>query len=81
MLAIYIAAGGATTGPFAAAELKRKVSSGELTGETYVWMEGMTEWKRAKEVAQLQDILAAARDVFREERSVTGWLMSEEVTQ
>ncbi|AKO97885.1 hypothetical protein MALG_02730 [Marinovum algicola DG 898] len=60
VLAIYIAAGGATTGPFDAAELKRKVSSGELTGETYVWMEGMTEWKRAKEVAQLQDILAAA---------------------
>lgn len=59
-LAIYIAVRGTTTGPFDADQLRQKVSSGELTPDTMVWMEGMTEWQPAKEVAQLQDILASA---------------------
>ncbi|WP_323768377.1 DUF4339 domain-containing protein [Marinovum sp.] len=58
VLAVYIAAGGATTGPFDAEQLKQKAKNGELTGETQVWMEGMTDWRPAKEVAQLKDILA-----------------------
>lgn len=60
VLAVYIAVSGATTGPFNAAQLKEKVASGALTGDTYVWMEGMGEWKRASEVSQLREILAAA---------------------
>lgn len=59
-LAIYIAVNGATTGPFDAAQLRQKVSTGELTPDTFVWMEGMTEWKPAKEVPQLQPIFASA---------------------
>lgn len=59
-LEVYVAVDGTTTGPFGAATLRRMVTTGELTPETYVWMEGMTEWKQARDVAKLRDILASA---------------------
>lgn len=59
-LEVYVAVNGQTTGPFNAGQLRAKVLAGELTGDTYVWMDGMAEWKRAREVPELAPILAAA---------------------
>ncbi|MDO6730834.1 DUF4339 domain-containing protein [Marinovum sp. 2_MG-2023] len=60
VLAYFIAEGGGSTGPFNAKELAQKVASGALTGDTYVWTEGMADWKRARDVPELREILAAA---------------------
>lgn len=45
--------GSNTFGPFSVEELKAK----GITGDTYVWAEGMPNWVHAKNVPELSDIL------------------------
>ncbi len=45
----HIAANGATTGPFAEADLAAMVTAGTLTRASTVWSEGMEGWKPAAE--------------------------------
>lgn len=49
----YIAIDGEQSGPFAFAELVRKVQSKEISGRHYVWHDGMDGWKRVREVNDL----------------------------
>lgn len=58
--------------------IARKYGNALTSGLT---VEDVQAWPHVLQAVTEEDILAAARDVFREERSVTGWLMSEEVTQ
>jgi len=58
--------------------IARKYGNALTSGLT---VEDVQAWPDVLQAVTEEDIIAAARDVFREERSVTGWLMSEEVTQ
>ena len=41
-------------------------------------VEDVQQWPDILQAVTAEDIIAAARDVFQIERSVTGWLMREE---
>ncbi len=56
---IYVAINGEQKGPFDASGLKGMVASGQLTGETLVWMEGMPQWLPAKDVAEVKPLLGS----------------------
>lgn len=49
----YVAVDGVQQGPFAFAELVRRVGSKEVQGRHYVWHDGMDNWQRARDVADL----------------------------
>jgi len=40
----YIALNGSQAGPFIESQIREKIASGEITGETLVWKEGMADW-------------------------------------
>ena len=52
-LQYYAAIGGPQAGPFDAAALQAKVHAGEITRDTLVWKQGMGDWMKAGEVAEL----------------------------
>jgi hypothetical protein len=47
-------------GPVTEAEMLQLISNGTVTMDTLVWREGMSEWKIAREVAELRDLTAMA---------------------
>ncbi len=49
----YVLVDGEQTGPFALDELRRRVREGSLTPRTWVWADGMAEWRRARHVPAL----------------------------
>jgi hypothetical protein len=49
----HVAVDGRPTGPFAIADLQRRILQGTLTRSTQVWREGMTGWQGAGDVAEL----------------------------
>lgn len=53
----YVAQGSQQTGPFNLDELEQMVIEGKLTGNTLVWKEGMENWQKAREVADLADMV------------------------
>lgn len=50
---------GQQNGPFGFPQLQQMVQSGELTKETYVWKQGMSEWVFAGTVSELASLFAA----------------------
>jgi len=50
----YAKPGGAREGPFALAEMQRRVASGQLRPGDLVWCQGMADWMPAREVGVLQ---------------------------
>jgi len=46
-------------GPFDRGTLQQKVQAGEITKDTLVWTQGMTNWTPAGQVAALQDLFGA----------------------
>ena len=60
----YVLVDGEQTGPFGLADLRRRVLSGALLPDTWVWADGMAEWRRAQHVPAL---------VPPPEQDVTGW--------
>lgn len=52
---------GSQVGPMAQDPLEQLIRAGEVTGKTFVWCEGMAEWRRAETLPQLADSLAATR--------------------
>ncbi len=56
----FLAIGGRQAGPFDFGLLASKVGSGELTRETLVWRQGMTNWAKAGEVPELAALFTAA---------------------
>lgn len=49
----YAVIGGKQAGPFSLAELKSRMARGELKPRHFVWRAGMSDWKRASELAEL----------------------------
>ncbi|MEM6888961.1 MAG: pitrilysin family protein [Pseudomonadota bacterium] len=58
--------------------IARRYGQGLSAGLT---VEDVQDWPEILEAVTEEDILSAARGVFDDRRSVTGWLMGEEVTQ
>lgn len=54
---------GKQVGPLAAADLAAKFRSAEATARTFVWREGMTDWRRAAEVAEVAALLPQAASI------------------
>src|SRR5215468_2754911 len=52
---------GSQVGPMPQAPLEQLIRAGEVTGKTFVWCEGMAEWRRAETLPQLSPSLAATR--------------------
>lgn len=49
----YVLVDGEQTGPFGLGELRDRVLAGALTPQTWVWADGMAEWRRAQHVPAL----------------------------
>lgn len=57
----YVAIDGAQHGPYAFAELVRKLRAQEIVGRHYVWHDGMDNWQRVRDVEDLAEYLSAPR--------------------
>ncbi|MBW7920529.1 MAG: DUF4339 domain-containing protein [Rubellimicrobium sp.] len=62
-LEVYVAVSGQTTGPFDRAAIEAQIASGALTGDTYVWQEGMADWLHAADVPEVAALLDAGAAV------------------
>ena len=54
----HVSANGAQAGPFNMQQLTQMAQSGQLTPQTYVWKQGMTNWELAGNVAELAGLFA-----------------------
>ena len=54
-----IAANGQQTGPYNMQQLQQMVQMGQLTPQTYVWKQGMSQWELAGNVPELASLFAA----------------------
>lgn len=54
----HIAVNGVQAGPFNMQQLAQMVQSGQLTQQTYVWKQGMTNWELASNVPELASLFA-----------------------
>lgn len=52
-MSVMVAVNGETYGPYEKNTLVEMIGNGSLTQDTYVFIEGMTEWKKAGEVEQV----------------------------
>jgi len=59
-LKIFVALNDQPAGPFGQAQLKQMIASGQLTGQTLVWKDGMADWAPANDVAELQAMMQSA---------------------
>jgi|GEM_PF-1962205 len=57
----YVAIDGEQQGPFAFAEIVRKVTDGQIIGRHYVWHDGMDGWDRVRDVKDLATYLPSAK--------------------
>lgn len=57
---IFVAVNNQQAGPFNVDELQRMVQSGQLTGSTLVWKQGLQHWTAAGQLPELAEMLAAA---------------------
>ncbi len=55
----HVALGGQAAGPFDMAALKQHVQSGQITRDTLVWKQGMAQWTKAGDVAELAGVFQA----------------------
>ncbi len=54
--------GDVQSGPFNASQLREKLDSKEISGETFVWCEGMADWVPLQQVDELRDLIDPARE-------------------
>ena len=54
----HIAVNGQPTGPYAISAMAQMAASGMLTKDSLVWKQGMTEWKQARTVQEIQSIFS-----------------------
>ena len=52
---------GSQVGPMPQEPLEQLIRAGEVSGKSFVWCEGMAEWRRAETLPQLASSLAATR--------------------
>lgn len=56
----HVAMNGTATGPFSPAQLSQMAAVGTLTLGSLVWKQGMAEWRRAGDVAELASVFVSA---------------------
>ncbi len=56
---LYVLLGGQQTGPFPLQVIRQQVSSGAIRRDTYVWKQGMSQWARASQVAEVEAMFAS----------------------
>lgn len=57
-LSVLVAVNGTTYGPYEKATLIEMIQQGSLTRDTYVYIEGMSEWRQAGQVAKVAALFA-----------------------
>lgn len=57
-IAVFLSVAGQQYGPFDYDQCKQMVSTGQLTSQTFVWMEGMASWQPASQVPKLIPLFA-----------------------
>ncbi|APV48370.1 antifreeze protein [Betaproteobacteria bacterium GR16-43] len=57
-IAFHVAVGQQQTGPFDLGSLQQQVASGSLKRDSLVWRNGMAQWMKASDVAELQGLFA-----------------------
>lgn len=55
---LYMAVAGQQYGPYTYDQCKQLVKGGQLTQQSVVWMDGMSNWAPASQVKELQDLFA-----------------------
>lgn len=56
----YVSPKGQALGPFTLSQLRDMAAQGQIDGGTAVWKQGMADWARLRDVAELADVLVAA---------------------
>ena len=54
----FVAINGQQTGPLDIANLAQRIAAGQITAETLVWKQGMTQWAQAQTVGELAGLFA-----------------------
>lgn len=54
----YVVLDGRAVGPLATSELSRLIAEGRVTGETYVWKPGMSDWQLAESIPEVLGLVA-----------------------
>lgn len=57
---VHLSVGGKQYGPFNYEQCEQMSKTGQLTPQTYVWMEGMPSWQPASQVEQIASLFAPA---------------------
>lgn len=57
---VFLSINGQQYGPYDAATCKQLVTNGQMTKQTYVWMDGMPSWQLAEQVPALSFLFAPA---------------------
>ncbi|GHV88720.1 hypothetical protein AGMMS50267_10800 [Spirochaetia bacterium] len=60
----YVMLEGKQAGPFSETEIARLINDKKIVKETYVWHQGMKEWKPAQDVPEILRIIALAPPPF-----------------
>ena len=55
----FVAVNGQQSGPFNVTELQAKIKSATINRETLIWNQGLVEWTKAGEVAELSSFFTA----------------------
>jgi len=58
-VAFHVAVGGQSAGPYDMANLKQQMQTGQITRETLVWKEGMSQWTPAGQVTELASLFGS----------------------
>lgn len=78
-MSVRIAVNGKEYGPYERANLLEMIGNGTLTRETYVFMEGMSEWKKAKDVNKVAVLFGS--DVPLPPAPPAPWANSQNIVQ
>lgn len=54
----HVVVDGEQVGPVSGADVRARLARGEISGDTYVWREGLSDWQKLSVVAELADGLA-----------------------
>lgn len=55
----YINLNGSQSGPYDSNSLQAMVKDGRVKRDTFVWKQGMSEWKKASDIKELDDLLSS----------------------
>jgi membrane protease subunit (stomatin/prohibitin family) len=55
----HLAENGATTGPYPESDLPAMISSGRINGDSWLWTPGGPDWRRARDISEIADIVSA----------------------